>query len=142
MSYAGDISCRDCWEALKSDATAQLVDVRTHAEWSLVGFPVLEELGKSAIMVEWQQYPAMDINTGFIAAVSDAIKSSGVSQDAHIFTLCRSGVRSIAAAEALTSAGFGKVYNVRGGFEGNMNAEGHRSTVSGWKHDQLPWRQN
>ena len=41
MSYAGNISPKDAWELLKGDPKAQLVDVRTAAEWNFVGVPDL-----------------------------------------------------------------------------------------------------
>ena len=37
-SYAGDVSPADAWSALNSSPSAQLVDVRTQAEWSFSGF--------------------------------------------------------------------------------------------------------
>ena len=48
---------------------------------------------------------------------------------------------SEAEFEAAQSAGFPHVFNVATGFEGPMDAEGHRGTVSGWKADGLPWKQ-
>jgi ABC-type Na+ transport system ATPase subunit NatA len=46
MKHAGDISCRECWQMLQADKSAQLVDVRTSAEWNFVGVPVLRDLGR------------------------------------------------------------------------------------------------
>ena len=54
--------------------------------------------------------------------------------------LCRSGVRSVAAAQAATAAGLGPAYNVLEGFEGDVGADGHRGH-SGWRAAGLPWRQ-
>jgi len=58
-----------------------------------------------------------------------------------IYFLCRSGVRSLAAAKAAQEAGYAHVYNITDGFEGPVDATGHRGTVSGWKASELPWRQ-
>ena len=55
--------------------------------------------------------------------------------------LCRSGARSRAAAIALTEAGFAQAFNIAGGFEGDMDGEGHRGNREGWKAENLPWRQ-
>jgi len=41
LSYAGDISAAEAWEKLAADSRAQLVDVRTLAEWNFVGVPDL-----------------------------------------------------------------------------------------------------
>ena len=57
-----------------------------------------------------------------------------------IVFLCRSGVRSVAAANAATAAGLGPAYNVLEGFEGDVGADGHRGH-SGWRAAGLPWRQ-
>ena len=61
--------------------------------------------------------------------------------DAPLVFVCRSGVRSVAAAHAATAAGLGRSYNVIDGFEGGLDAEGHRGTT-GWRAAGLPWRQS
>ncbi|MEV7973879.1 hypothetical protein [Cellulomonas sp. NPDC089187] len=53
--------------------------------------------------------------------------------------LCRSGVRSIAAASTATAAGIGPSYNVLTGFEGDVGPDGARGHW-GWRADGLPWR--
>lgn len=126
---------------LRDSSDAQLIDVRTAAEWAFVGLPVLKELGKEILLIEWQSYPTMEINTGFVSQVSSALEQVGAAGDVPLYTLCRSGARSISAAQALTAAGYSTVYNVLGGFEGNANELGQRGSVSGWKYDNLPWRQ-
>ena len=136
-TYAGDLSARKAWDLLSENPKAQLVDVRTDAEFSYVGSPDLSSLGKEVLAVHWQKFPDMDINPEFV----DQVLSSGVDKDAPLLFLCRSGVRSLGAAEAMTAAGFRECYNVAGGFEGDRDAEGHRGTVAGWKVDGLPWRQ-
>jgi rhodanese-related sulfurtransferase len=55
--------------------------------------------------------------------------------------LCRSGNRSIGAAEAATGAGMTPSFNVLDGFEGNLDEAGHRG-ATGWKAVGLPWRQS
>ncbi|MEM7069529.1 MAG: rhodanese-like domain-containing protein [Pseudomonadota bacterium] len=142
MPYAGDKSCTECWETLKADDASQLIDVRTSAEWNFVGFPVLESIGKELILVEWQQYPTMQVNSQFVEQAVAQLESAGAATDADIFMLCRSGVRSIAAAETLTAAGYNNVYNVLCGFEGNPDEVRHRGCQSGWKSDGFPWAQN
>ena len=131
--YKGDVTPQDAFEKLQADAEAVLIDVRTIPEWNYVGVPAVERL----LRVEWNKFPNMDINADFI----DHIESAGVGKDAHVFTLCRSGVRSIAAAEALTAAGFTNAFNVLEGFEGDKNTDGQRGSVGGWKVAGLPWHQ-
>lgn len=135
--YAGDRSPADTYAALKNEPGAVLVDVRTVPEWQFVGVPDLAPVSKEPLFVEWQAYPEMKINEGFAAAVA----AKGVSQDQPVYLLCRSGVRSKAAAKALTAAGFQACYNILEGFEGNADGDCHRGNVGGWKHAGLPWRQ-
>ncbi|MGZ4599124.1 MAG: rhodanese-like domain-containing protein [Oryzihumus sp.] len=136
MSYAGDVPPQEAYAALESDPAAVLVDVRTSAEWSYVGLPDLTGLGKRVLPVEWQRFPDGSVNERFL----DQLRDAGVTEGAPIYFLCRSGVRSAAAAEAATRAGLGPAYNVADGFEGPLDGHGHRS-VSGWKVAGLPWRQ-
>lgn len=136
-TYAGDVPPRKAWEMLESDPGAVLVDVRTPAEWGYVGVPDLSSLGKQPVFVPWVLYPNMDLNVRFM----DQIVESGVPVDAPVLLLCRSGVRSKAAAVAMTRLGYSACYNIAHGFEGDPDGERHRGTVSGWKVDGLPWRQ-
>jgi rhodanese-related sulfurtransferase len=128
---------RKTWEALKGDPQAQLVDVRTDAEWNFVGVPDLAQAGKQPALIPWQVYPAMQVNGAFV----EHLKEAGLTPDNHIYFLCRSGARSMAAAQAAQAAGYAHVYNIADGFEGPPDGDGHRGSVAGWKADELPWRQ-
>jgi rhodanese-related sulfurtransferase len=125
------------WEALTSDPQAQLVDVRTDAEWNFVGLPDLTPAGKQAVLIQWQVYPTMQVNAGF----AEQLVKAGFTPEQHIYFICRSGQRSLAAAQAAQAAGFKHVYNVAEGFEGGPDGAGHRGTIAGWKARGLPWRQ-
>jgi hypothetical protein len=57
--YAGELSVGDAYALLKDDEKAELVDVRSQAEWTWVGVPDLSGLGKTPIFVEWASYPGM-----------------------------------------------------------------------------------
>lgn len=132
-----NVSSADAWKALQSDPEAQLVDVRTDAEWQYVGLPDLREAGKQAVLVSWQYFPSGNVNGSFVEELRDA----GLEPGHKIYFLCRSGVRSMAAAQAAREAGFGTVFNVADGFEGQPDRNGHRGNVAGWKALGLPWRQ-
>jgi rhodanese-related sulfurtransferase len=137
VPYAGDLTPDAAYELLAGDPNAVLVDVRTKAEWSYVGIPDLSEVGREVVLAEWVSFPDGDRNPEFL----DAVSSAAVAKDAPLVFLCRSGVRSVAAAEAATAAGFSSAYNVTEGFEGPSDASGHRGTKAGWKVRGLPWRQ-
>jgi rhodanese-related sulfurtransferase len=132
-----NVSPADVWQALSSDPDAQMVDVRTDAEWAYVGFPDLSGLGKRIATISWQVFPAMHVNGGFV----EDLRAAGFSPEHRLYFLCRSGVRSLHAAQAAMDAGFPHSFNIADGFEGPPDAEGHRGTVAGWKVEGLPWRQ-
>ncbi len=136
MSYAGDLSPEQAWKLLADDPQAILVDCRTDAEWNYVGVPDLTELGKKLVLAQWQTFPDGTLNPRFVAD----LRRSGVADGVPIAFICRSGHRSIGAAEAATAAGMGPAYNVLDGFEGGLDESGHRG-AAGWRATGLPWRQ-
>jgi rhodanese-related sulfurtransferase len=127
---------------LKADPKAQLVDVRTMAEWNFVGLPDLGALGRGVHCVEWQQFPTGSINPDFVDEISGALAAVGAAKDTPVLFLCRSGGRSRAAAIAMSEAGYQKSFNVAGGFEGDLDGERHRGKQNGWKAAGLPWKQS
>ena len=137
-SYAGDVDVAEAWAALQTDRTAQLVDVRTTAEWSFVGLPDLSAIGRRVHCIEWTVCPAMEPNQ---AVVSETSAARGAANDIAVYFLCRSGARSRAAAIAMTAAGYTKCFNIAGGFEGDLDDERHRGRKNGWKAAGLPWVQ-
>lgn len=135
--YAGDLPPLQAWDMLAGDPDAVLVDVRTSAEWQWVGGADLSELGKPVVGIEWMT-SAGQPNERFVEQLTEA----GIGPETTVLFLCRSGVRSAAAAQVATAAGFGPAYNVAEGFEGDPDSEGHRGTVNGWKVAGLAWRQS
>ena len=127
--YAGDVTPELAaqWVAR---GEAVLVDVRSDAEREWVGYV------PGAVPLAWKQWPGMALNEGFDqglrAAVPPGVKA---------LLLCRSGVRSIAAAKRATELGI-EAYNILEGFEGDADAEGHRGRRGGWRFRGLPWKQN
>jgi rhodanese-related sulfurtransferase len=132
-----NVTPKQSFAALLADPEAQLVDVRTDAEWQYVGIPDLRDAGKQAVLISWQYFPSGNVNQRFVEELRDA----GLSPDTKLYFLCRSGVRSLAAAEAAAASGFRHCFNVADGFEGHTDQQGHRGTRDGWKAEGLPWRQ-
>ncbi len=126
--YAGDVppqlACQ-WWQA----GDAVLIDVRTDAEREWVGQV------PGAVAVAWKQWPGMALNASF----DDAIRAA-VPAGKKAVLLCRSGVRSIAAAKRATELGI-EAYNILEGFEGDADGEGHRGNKGGWRYHGLPWKQ-
>lgn len=137
MAGVPDIGPKETWRFLAEDTDCALVDVRTDAEWNFVGLPDLAGIGKQPVLIPWQVYPTMQVNGHF----ADQLHKAGLTPLHKVFFICRSGARSLAAAQAAQAAGFPHAFNVADGFEGPVDAEGHRGHVAGWKADGLPWRQ-
>lgn len=137
-----NITAEEAYARLRQEAAAQLIDVRTQAEWAFVGIPDLSEAEREPILIEWQAYPSMSLSPDFIPVLRDALERRGHGADAPLFFLCRSGGRSAAAARAAAQAGLGRCYNIVDGFEGPSDSSRHRGRVAGWKASDLPWVQS
>jgi sulfur dioxygenase len=127
--YAGDVSPLLAWQWVQA-GEAVLVDVRTDAEREWVGFV------PGALPVAWKQWPGMALNPDF----DRAVQAAGASGQ-KLVMLCRSGVRSIAAAKRATELGL-QAYNILEGFEGDPDGQAQRGRKGGWRLHGLPWRQN
>lgn len=135
------VSVDDTWTRLKGSPEAVLVDVRTIAEWAYVGLPELSSIGKRPVLVEWQGFPDDRLNTAFVERLAEALAPLGANKDTELFFLCRSGSRSLKAAQAMAAAGYIRCRNVADGFEGPLDPERHRGRLAGWKAKGLPWAQ-
>jgi rhodanese-related sulfurtransferase len=129
LGYAGDVTPEQS-QRWAERAEAVLIDVRTDAEREWVGYV------PGAVPLAWKQWPGMEVNAKFDDELRAAVPAGG-----KVMFLCRSGVRSIAAAKRATELGL-EAYNILEGFEGAPDAEGHRNTTGGWRVRGLPWKQN
>ena len=126
--YAGDVSPQLAWQWVRA-GHAVLVDVRSDAERDWVGYV------PGALAVAWKQWPGMRLNIDFDTQLRAAVPAG-----ATVVMLCRSGVRSIAAARRATELGL-TAYNILEGFEGDPDDNGQRNRKGGWRFHGLPWRQ-
>jgi len=132
----------EVYEELKQPGTV-LVDVRTKAEWAFVGIPDLDVHGGRVLFVEWLAFPEMAVNPKF---AGDLFSNFGDTFPERAFFICRSGVRSLEAAEYIAEI-IGEMgrktrcINVSEGFEGDLDQGRHRANMTGWKKRSLPWRQ-
>lgn len=129
LRYAGAVTPPEAWQLVQQGA-AQLVDVRTAAEFKFVGHV------PGTINVEWHGRDDSP-REAFLRALHDAAPL-----DAAVLLICRSGVRSHAAANVAFDAGYARVYNVLEGFEGQINHERQRGRINGWRLHGLPWEQD
>lgn len=126
LRYAGDVTPQEAWH-LFSNQIATLIDVRTIEERKFVGYV------PDSLHVVWAIGNPLEKNPNFLRA----LESKASKLDVILF-LCRSGKRSVAAAEAASKVGFKNVFNVTEGFEGESDAS-QRGVLSGWRNRDLPW---
>lgn len=127
--YAGDIPARLALDWINA-GEAVLVDVRTDAEREWVGRV------PGAVPLAWKLWPGMAMNPGFDEGLKNAVPAGQ-----KVVLLCRSGVRSVAAARRATELGL-PAYNILEGFEGDADEQGQRGRRGGWRLQGLPWTQS
>jgi rhodanese-related sulfurtransferase len=138
QNCAGEVEPSTAWEILSQDRESVLVDVRSSPELGLVGVANLSSLRKQPVFIPWKLFPNWEVNTKFSSQLEQEI---GSDKNLAIFFLCKSGGRSLDAAIHMTEKGYTQCYNIIGGFEGDLDSDGHRGTINGWKKFNLPWEQ-
>jgi rhodanese-related sulfurtransferase len=130
LDYAGAVTPQEAW-ALRQGGAADIVDVRTRAEHEYVGrIP-------ATTLVEWRRLGDAQPNPRFVDELA-----AQFARERPLLFLCRSAVRSHHAATLATQHGFARAYNILEGFEGDLDNEGHRGTLGGWRRAGLPWEQS
>ena len=112
-------------------AGAKIVDVRSQFEHELIG-----RVPGSSLVV-WKHWPTGEFNPRFLPELRQQCSSDDI-----VLFLCRSGVRSHSAAAVAAEAGYSQSFNILEGFEGDLNEEGQRGHLGGWRKSGLPWLQN
>jgi len=145
--YEDDISPKEAYEMLKNGAV--LIDVRTPGEFLYAGHAIgainvpiffysyktkdIElrikfsdlELKKNQALDAHKMYEIIPIeNKNFLEEVKKIAKKH---PNKPLLIICRSGGRSVYAANILAKNGFNEVYNVEEGF------------IFGWKKSNLPY---
>jgi rhodanese-related sulfurtransferase len=123
---------KEAWQYLQQHPDALFVDVRMEIESLYVGRP------PGVVNVPWYEYPDLQPDAEKFTA---AVKQEASSTAQPVVLICRSGKRTIDAGMALEAAGFSEVINVVHGFEGELDEQFRRSTMTGWRYDDLPWEQ-
>lgn len=123
---------REAWALLQQQPDALFVDVRMEIESLYVGRP------PGVHNIPWYEYPDLQPSPPHFA---QAVLREAGSPARTVVLICRSGKRTLDAGAALEATGFTDVVNVTHGFEGELDDHFHRSTVSGWRFEGLPWEQ-
>ena len=132
LPYRGAVTPVEAYALLTAGA-ATLIDVRTRFESEYVGRV------PNSPLIEWKALGSPGPNPEFLKQL-DAVAGPDGKDDNYLF-MCRSGGRSHSAAVAATQAGYSGAFNVLEGFEGDLDAKGHRNSVGGWRKAGLPWVQ-
>ena len=135
------LSPKEAWAWLQAEQTRRaaaglegplFVDVRMEIESLYVGRP------PGVVNIPWYEYPDLTPDPeGFARKV---LQEAG-RLDRPVLLICRSGKRTLEAGLALEAAGFQEVVHVLHGFEGDLNEDFKRSSLNGWRYEQLPWEQ-
>jgi rhodanese-related sulfurtransferase len=121
-----------------------ILDVRTDSEWTWVGHPGENRaqeggyLDGKVVNISYLIEKVDGSTTENQYFVHDVLREFKGDRSVNLIAMCRSGSRSLRAAEALEAAGFTSVYNMTYGFEGDRDASGYR-TVNGWKVEGYPY---
>lgn len=126
-----------------------MIDIRSRAEAQYVGMAhavdFLVPMLDFPEFWEWSDQRNEYIqqsNPNFVQDVEQRLAQMGLTKNDPVIVICRSGVRSNAAAGLLFEMGFKQAYTVIDGFEGDAARDGEQRgqrVVNGWKNAKLPW---
>ena len=113
-----NINASECFEILKQNKKANLIDVRTKVEWESDGYADLTSVKKELYFISWSGSDDQFVNE---------IEKLNLNDKEILFFICRLGVRSVHAINSLLNKfPSDNLYNVEGGME------------QGWKPNKLP----
>ncbi len=128
MSEVFNIPSEKVKDFLNNNSNSVVLDVRTEEEWNNIGKPDAEALNSKTIFISLLIGPDRQKNENFVKEFLD----KKVPKKDNVLVICRSGVRSMAAAKLLQQQGYKNLINISDGFEGNP------ATGEGWKKSKLP----
>jgi rhodanese-related sulfurtransferase len=151
-AHAADlgISAQDTYAKIQNNEKNVLfIDVRDPVEIMFVGFSDAVHANVPFMMVDRTQWNAeknvfrLYRNPDFINQVKLQLARRGLSADAEIITMCRSGSeRGEPSAAFLRENGFPNARYVVNGFQGGALKEGPQAGFrlqNGWQNSGLPW---
>ena len=133
------ISTQEAWNLLQKEPKVAFIDVRSDMEYLFIGHPT------GSVNIPWIQEPDWEVNPHFVRDIRKLVLGGIIDSPEHhsvpVLLICRSGKRSDEAGQLLIENGFKRVYNIEQGFEGDLDENHQRSTLGGWRFDNLPWEQ-
>ena len=132
-----------------NDPSVVFIDVRSRAEVSFLGLP-----SRVNVHIPYMVMPmvasydpdrkgyGLELNPDFPMVFREYAEERGLAADTPIVLICRSGSRSARAADLINDMGFGNVYSVIDGFEGDKAKDGPgkgKRVMNGWRNAGLDW---
>ena len=106
-----NIKALDAFDILTKELNSYLIDTRSDLEWKTTGIPDLLSINKETYLINWG--PVIDKN--FFEEYKKFLLIRFNQKDI-LFFICRSGSRSMMAAQFAIKFGFKNSYNIYDGF--------------------------
>ena len=106
-----NIKAIDAFDFLSKKDDSHLIDTRSDLEWKSTGIPDLSSINKETNLINWG--PVLDQT--FFEQYKNFLLSS-FNQNDNLLFICRSGSRSLMAAQFAIKFGFENSFNIFEGF--------------------------
>ena len=106
-----NIKATDAFDFLSKKVDSHLIDTRSDLEWKTTGIPDLSSINKETNLINWG--PVLDQT--FFEQYKNFLLSS-FNQNDNLLFICRSGSRSLMAAQFAIKFGFENSFNIFEGF--------------------------
>ena len=106
-----NIKATDAFDFLSKKDNSHLIDTRSDIEWKSTGIPDLSSINKETNLINWG--PVLDQT--FFEQYKNFLLSS-FNQNDNLLFICRSGSRSLMAAQFAIKFGFENSFNIFEGF--------------------------
>ena len=115
-----NIKVTDAFDFLSKKDNSHLIDTRSDIEWKSTGIPDLSSINKETYLINWG--PVLD--QFFFEQYKNFLLTS-FNQNDNLLFICRSGLRSLMAAQFAIKFGFKNSFNIFEGFynENDQNWE-------------------
>ena len=115
-----NINAIDAFDYLSKEVNSYLIDTRSDLEWKTTGIPDLSSINKKTNLINWG--PVLD--ESFFEQYKNFLFTRFNQKDS-LFFICRSGSRSLMAAQFAIKFGFENSFNIYDGFfnENDQNWE-------------------
>ena len=106
-----NIKALDAFDILTKKVDSHLIDTRSDLEWKTTGIPDLSSINKETYLINWA--PVFDQT--FFEQYKKFLLIKFNQKDS-LFFICRSGSRSLIAAQFAIEFGFKNSFNIHDGF--------------------------